>query len=433
MKNITIKVPQLGESVTEARIAKIYKSVSSKVETDEVLFELETDKVTLEVSVPTKGIVRKIFVKKDDMVQSDHSLVEIEPEDTVDQVTQNTEQSSCLQETSSYSQQNITQASSMQTKTDEPKLTEENDTLLNHKRDAPAAERIITEYYLHKDAIQGSGKQGRITKADAIEYLTELQKNKQESIQEDKRGNQQEYEQVDKQQNKRETRIRMSRLRQRIAERLKEAQNTAAILTTFNEIDMSSVISFRNKYKDAYKEKYAVKLGFMSFFVKACIAALRIIPVINSEINGEEIVYKNYYDIGVAVNTEKGLVVPVIRNADKLSFVELEISIAHFAQKARTNNLAIADLTGGTFTISNGGIYGSLLSTPIINPPQAGILGMHTIQKRPVARGDCIEIRPMMYVALSYDHRIVDGSGAVSFLKHIKEILEDPIRLLLDI
>ncbi|MDB5466404.1 MAG: sucB, partial [Phenylobacterium sp.] len=288
---------------------------------------------------------------------------------------------------------------------------------------APSAQRVVAENRLDAGAISGTGKDGRITKGDALAAL-------------DARASQPApapAPQAPREVHEREERVRMTRLRQTIARRLKEAQNNAAMLTTFNEVDMSAVMSLRSQYKDVFEKRHGVKLGFMSFFVQAVIHALKLVPDVNAEIDGQDLIYKNHYDIGVAVGTEKGLVVPVVRDADRMSLAEVEKAIAALGKKARDGQLALEDLQGGTFTISNGGVYGSLMSTPILNAPQSGILGMHKIQERPVAIGGQVVIRPMMYLALSYDHRVVDGQGAVTFLVHVKEALEDPQRLLLDI
>jgi 2-oxoglutarate dehydrogenase E2 component (dihydrolipoamide succinyltransferase) len=291
----------------------------------------------------------------------------------------------------------------------------------------PAAAKLITENNLSASAIPGSGKDGRVTKGDVIDALAAKVGTAPAAV----------AASAPVSSGPRDERVRMTRLRKRIAERLKQAQNTAAILTTFNEVDMSAAMAFRTQYNDAFEKKHGVKLGFMSIFVKACIAALKELPAVNGEIDGDEIVYKNYYDIGVAVGTEQGLVVPVLRDADALGFADIEKKIAELGKRARDGKLALEDLQGGTFTISNGGVYGSLLSTPILNTPQSGILGMHKIQKRPMVisdkAGDRIEIRPMMYLALSYDHRIIDGREAVTFLVKVKDLIEDPRRLLFDI
>ena len=389
-----IKVPVLGESVTEAMIAGISKGVGESVAEGEVLFELETDKVTLEVSAPADGVISEMLVSVEDNVEINQVLCKLQE--------RSIEKSAAPE---SIRNRNIEL---------ETKKANKAEKILS-----PAAEKIVQEKDINVQDIQGSGKGGRVMKSDVIDH----------SVARPAEASCVQQNYVKRQ----EKPVRMSKLRQRIAERLKQSQSTAAILTTFNEIDMHYVMELRAKYKDSFEKKYGIKLGFMSFFIRAVIQALREIPDVNAEISGNNIVYKNYYDIGVAVGTEQGLVVPIIFNAEQLSMAELEMKIAEFGNKARNCKLTIEELTGGTFTISNGGVYGSLFSTPIINPPQSGILGMHSIQKRPVVIGDRIEIRPMMYVALSYDHRIVDGKDAVTFLVRIKQFIEDPSRLLLEV
>jgi 2-oxoglutarate dehydrogenase E2 component (dihydrolipoamide succinyltransferase) len=379
-----IKVPVLGESVSEAVIAKWYKKVGDNVNVDELLVELETDKVTLEVTAVVAGVLESINFETGATVEVGNVLGSIKAGAVA---------TKAVVETPAVSV---------------PKV--------EHSKDAekilsPAAKKIATEANMAAEKITGTGKDGRVTKSDVLSHSV-----KPANILE-----------------KREERVKMSRLRQRIAERLKESQNTAAILTTFNEVDMTNIIELRNRYKDKFFDKHGVKLGFMSFFVKAAIVALQEIPTVNAEIAGDEIIYKNLYDIGVAVGTEQGLVVPVVRDADRMSFADIEKEIGNLGTKARQGKLSMADLTGGTFTISNGGVYGSLLSTPIINPPQSGILGMHKTQDRPVAINGKVEIRPMMYLALSYDHRIIDGKEAVTFLVRIKECIENPERILFDL
>lgn len=371
---IEIKVPSLGESVTEATIAKIHKKQGDSVAAGQLLVELETDKVTLEVDATESGTIASINVKEGDVVSVGQLLTTINP----------------------GAAPSVTPA--------QPTLTASQEKILS-----PAAGKIAAEKSLDIASIQGSGKDGRVTKGDVLSYSSPAKTFSTEP---------------------REERVRMTSLRKKIAERLKESQNTAAILTTFNEIDMSNVMKMRNQYKDLFEKKYGVKLGFMSFFVKAAVAALKEIPAVNAQIDGGDLVYKNYYDIGVAVGSDKGLVVPVVRDADLLHFSDIEKKISEYGKKAREGKISMEELTGGTFTISNGGVYGSLLSTPIINPPQSGILGMHKTMDRPVAIDGKIEIRPMMYVALSYDHRIIDGKEAVTFLVKIKEYIENPERLL---
>jgi 2-oxoglutarate dehydrogenase E2 component (dihydrolipoamide succinyltransferase) len=387
--SIEIQVPVLGESVSEATIAKIYKNVGDAIEADEILVELETDKVTLEVNAPASGAITEIKFSEGDNV-------------TVGQIL------AIMSEGAAGSVK-----TAKPTNQDTSPIQRESTSSKKSDHLSPAPNRIINENYLSKDSITGTGKDGRITKEDALNAA----KNQNNIVIDDKPIE----------------RVRMSKLRQIVAKRLKESQNTAAILTTFNEVDMSNVMALRNEYKDKFLKKHDVKLGFMSFFVKAAISALKDIPAVNAEIDGTDIIYKNYYDIGVAVGSPQGLVVPVLRKADKLSVAGVESGILDLALKARDGELSISDLTGATFTISNGGVYGSLMSTPIINPPQSGILGMHKIQERPMVVNGEIKIRPMMYLALSYDHRIIDGKEAVTFLVKLKELIEDPRRLLLDI
>jgi 2-oxoglutarate dehydrogenase E2 component (dihydrolipoamide succinyltransferase) len=392
--SINIIIPPLGESISEATVVNISKKIGSKVKVDEHLFDLETDKITLEVTALSAGEI-KTFDVKDGMTVAAGQVI-----GTIDE----TASGNTVAETSSkVSEKTVEKPAPTQASSD-LKLS-------------PAVQRIATEENLDLKGISGSGKDGRITKGDALSIANpsqEMKTSNPSSI-------------------RMENPVRMSKLRQTIAKRLKESQNTAAILTTFNEVDMTAVMSLRKEYQDAFTKKHGIKLGFMSFFIKACIVALKEIPAVNAEIKGEEIIYKQYADIGVAVGTESGLVVPVIRNAEQLNIAELEKAVFDYGQKAKEGKITLEHLKGGTFTISNGGTYGSLLSTPIINPPQSGILGMHKIQERPVAINGQVVIRPMMYLALSYDHRIIDGKEAVTFLVRIKELLEDPRRLVLDI
>lgn len=427
-----IKVPTLGESVTEATVAKWMKKVGDAVAMDEPLVELETDKVTLEVNASAAGVLAEIAVKEGDNVEVGALL------GTID------EKASAAAKPAAKAEEPKKEEPKAEAPKAEPAKAEaakpaaapapaaaasasgSYDKVLS-----PAVKKLIDENNLDPRKIQASGKDGRLVKEDvqkAIEAGTAkvtygapaaggAAPSAPKAPRTDREG---------------EERVRMSRLRQRIAQRLKEAQNTAAILTTFNEIDMTNVMALRNQFKDEFEKKHGVKLGFMSFFVKAAIAALKELPAVNAEIDGDDVIYKNYYDIGVAVGTPQGLVVPVLRDADHLSFAGVEKGINALGVKARDGKLSMEDMSGGTFTISNGGVYGSLMSTPIINPPQSGILGMHKIQPRPMAIGDKVEIRPMMYVALSYDHRIIDGREAVTFLVRLKDAVEDPQRLLLD-
>jgi 2-oxoglutarate dehydrogenase E2 component (dihydrolipoamide succinyltransferase) len=393
-----IVVPTLGESVTEATIAKWFKAEGDAIAVDEPIVELETDKVTLEVNASVAGTLSEISAKAGDNVEVGALLGLIgEGEAPVNSIKGSAE------EVSAATTEDI---------------TNEKDKL------SPAVRKLVEEKYLDPSQITGTGKDGRLTKGDVLLFA----KNNATAATSIEKPVAPLLSRAD---DPREERVKMTRLRQRIAERLKEAQNTAAMLTTFNEIDMTNVIVARTKFQDDFEKRHGCRLGFMSFFVKACIVALRELPAVNGMIEGDELVYKNYYDIGVAVGTEQGLVVPVLRDADKKSFADVEKGITDLGLRAREGRLGIDELTGGTFTITNGGVYGSLMSTPILNPPQSGILGMHKIDRRPVAVADSIEIRPMMYVALSYDHRIIDGREAVTFLVRVKECIEDPERILL--
>ncbi|WP_395827249.1 2-oxoglutarate dehydrogenase complex dihydrolipoyllysine-residue succinyltransferase [Elstera sp.] len=404
---IEIKVPTLGESVSEATVAKWLKKVGDSVKADEALVELETDKVTLEVNAPAAGTLTDIVAAEGVTVGVAALLGVIGGDGAAKPVA-----APAAAPAPAPAPVAAPVAAAAPAAAHAP---------------LPAAAKLITENNLSASTIPGSGKDGRVTKGDVIDALAAKVGTAPAAV----------AASAPVSSGPRDERVRMTRLRKRIAERLKQAQNTAAILTTFNEVDMSAAMAFRTQYNDAFEKKHGVKLGFMSIFVKACIAALKELPAVNGEIDGDEIVYKNYYDIGVAVGTEQGLVVPVLRDADALGFADIEKKIAELGKRARDGKLALEDLQGGTFTISNGGVYGSLLSTPILNTPQSGILGMHKIQKRPMVisdkAGDRIEIRPMMYLALSYDHRIIDGREAVTFLVKVKDLIEDPRRLLFDI
>jgi len=366
-----IKVPPLGESVAEATVGKWHKKEGEAVRAEELLVELETDKITLEVTAEVDGTLSAIKAKEGSAVKVGDILCSIK------------------------------EGATSTPKEEQAKVSASVDKISSVDNLSPATRKIVAENDIDTSRISGSGKNGRIIKGDLLE---------KSHISGDRT----------------EERVKMSRLRQRIAERLKESQNTAAILTTFNEVDLSKIMNLRAKFQDEFVKKNGVKLGFMSFFVKAVIAALKENPIVNAELEGDTIIYKKYYDIGVAVGTDKGLVVPILRDADRFSFAEIENEIAILAKKAREGKLSMDELTGGTFSITNGGIYGSLLSTPIINPPQSGILGMHNIVQRPVAIEGKVEIRPMMYIALSYDHRIIDGKDAVTFLSKVKEYVENP-------
>jgi 2-oxoglutarate dehydrogenase E2 component (dihydrolipoamide succinyltransferase) len=402
-----IKVPSLGESITEATVSKWLKRPGEPVAVDEPIAELETDKVTLEVPAPAAGILTEILAQEGANVPVGAVLGTI-----ADRLAAapNTPAAAGL------SLSPLAQGGGPPT-APSPRLRGEGrgEGQAALERSGPAVRKLIEESGLDGTTIAPTGPGGRITKADVLAFRPPAAPAQPATAV-----------------GEREVRVRMSRLRRRIAERLKAAQNTAAMLTTFNEIDMSAAIALRQRHREAFEKKHGVRLGFMSIFVKAAIVALKELAAVNAEIDGDDIVYKNHYDIGVAVGTEQGLVVPVVRDADRLSFAEIEKTIAEYGRKARDGKLTIEDLSGGTFTISNGGIYGSLMSTPILNPPQSGILGMHKIEQRPIAIDGKIEIRPMMYVALSYDHRIVDGREAVTFLVRIKECVEDPSRMLFE-
>ena len=405
-----IKVPTLGESVTEATVAKWLKNVGDTVAADEPLVELETDKVNVEVNAPFAGTLAEIVAENGANVEVGALLGRIAENGA----------KPAAKPAASKPEPKAAPAPAPAAKPAAKAAADE-------RPQSPAVRKLVAENKVETASIEGSGKDGRLTKGDVLAHIggaapapAPAAKAPAPAPRAPSEGRQEE-------------RVRMTRLRRRIAERLKEAQNNAAMLTTFNEVDMSAILAARAKYGDAFEKKHGVRLGFMSFFVKASVAALEEIPAVNAEIDGEEIVYRNYCDIGVAVGTEQGLVVPVLRDAQTLSFAEIEKRVAALGTKARDGKLTMEDLTGGTFTITNGGVYGSLLSTPILNPPQSGILGMHKIEKRPVViEGDQIVVRPMMYLALSYDHRIVDGREAVTFLVRLKAAIEDPQRLLFE-
>jgi 2-oxoglutarate dehydrogenase E2 component (dihydrolipoamide succinyltransferase) len=437
--SIEIVVPALGESVTEATVAKWFKSAGDTVAIDEPLVELETDKVTLEVNAAAAGTLAEIVSAPGANVEVGAILGRIAEAG----VAVAAKPALAAQVASAVAAQGAPARAAAAV---EGPLS-------------PAVRKMVAERDLDTAAIPGTGKDGRVTKGDVLAFVearlakpaaaprpaaapapaapppprAEEQRAAAPVPQPAVRPPASPAAKEPRAPQAREERVRMTRLRQRIAERLKEAQNTAAMLTTFNEVDMTRVMAARDAYKDRFEKKYGIRLGFMSFFVKACIVALKEIPAVNAEIDGSDIVYKNHYDVGVAVGTEQGLVVPVVRDADQMGFAEIEKRIGELGRKARDGKLSIDELTGGTFTITNGGVYGSLLSTPILNPPQSGILGMHKIQSRPVAVGTQVAVRPMMYLALSYDHRIVDGREAVTFLVRVKECIEEPERIMLDI
>jgi 2-oxoglutarate dehydrogenase E2 component (dihydrolipoamide succinyltransferase) len=405
-----IRVPTLGESVTEATVGKWFKQPGDAVAVDEPLVELETDKVTLEVPAPAAGVLSDIAAKEGETVAVGALLGAIKDGAAA------AAKAAPAAAAAPVSKSAAALAPAPAAKIEMPQ--------------PPSVRKLAAESGVDPSKVEGSGKHGQVTKGDmlaAIERAAAQPTPVQAPAPVQMRAPSPADDAA------REERVHMTRLRQTIARRLKDAQNTAAMLTTFNEVDMSAVMGLRNQYKDLFEKKHGVKLGFMGFFAKACIQALKDIPAVNAEIDGTDIVYKNYYHIGVAVGTEKGLVVPVVRDADAMSLATIEKTIADFGKRARDGSLKIEEMQGGTFTISNGGIYGSLMSTPILNAPQSGILGMHKIQERPVVVGGKIEVRPMMYLALSYDHRIVDGREAVTFLVRVKESLEDPARVVLDL
>jgi len=421
-----ILVPVLGESITEATVAKWLKKEGDTVEADEAIVELETDKVNLEVPSPIDGILSEINSKDGETVEvgallgvisqkgtqpiEKKVITKIEPK-TVENNVVNLEIKKETPKVFEEPEEEEPLILTNEVKKDKPNSSNKNNEVLS-----PAVRKIVVENKVDLEKVRGSGKEGRILKGDLISMMGV---NPEPSKRKIKHGQ--------------EERIKMSRLRQTIAKKLKQAQENAALLTTFNEVDMTSIMEMRKENQEDFQGKYGIKLGFMSFFVKACVAALKTFPSVNAEIDGDEIIYKNYYNISFAVGTEKGLVVPVLRDADQLSFADIEKNIKTISEKARDGKITIEDLQGGTFTISNGGVYGSMLSTPILNLPQSGVLGMHNIVERPMVVDGEIKIRPIMYLALSYDHRIIDGKESVSFLKMVKENLEDPRRLFLNI
>jgi len=413
-----IKVPALGESVTEATVAKWLKKIGDSVAVDDPLVELETDKVTLEVNATAAGTLAAISVPEGANVAVGGLLGVIGDAGA---------KPAAPAAKAPPAKPAPTQSASTQPAAADAKSESANALL---ERSGPAVRRLVEENKLEAGAIAAGGKDGRLTKGDVLAQLDRGAAPPSAPAAQPQAAPA--AAKAARRPDEREQRVRMTRLRKRIAERLKEAQNTAAMLTTFNEVDMSEVMALRERYRDTFEKKHGVRLGFMSFFVKACIVALKELPAANGEIDGDDIVYKNYYDIGVAVGTAQGLVVPVLRDADGRGFADIEKAIGDLGKRARDGKLSLDELSGGTFTITNGGVYGSLMSTPILNPPQSAILGMHKIDRRPVAIGDKIEIRPMMYLALSYDHRIVDGREAVTFLVRVKECIEDPQRILLD-
>lgn len=425
-----IKVPTLGESVTEATVAKWMKQAGDGVAVDEPLVELETDKVTLEVNAQTAGTLAEIMVAEGATVEVGAILGMIAEGAVAAPAAPAPAAPAPAAPAPAAPAPTAAAAAPAPAPAVPPAPAPAPAAVPSAQVQvlSPAVRRLVEEHNLNPAKIAASGKDGRLVKADVLAAIAAGTA---------KAGAPQAATPTaadlpPRPDDPREERVRMSRLRQVIAKRLKDAQNTAAMLTTFNEVDMTAVMALRNEYKTAFEKKHGVRLGFMSFFAKASIMALQELPAVNAEIYGDEVIYKNYYDIGVAVGTPQGLVVPIVRDADKLSFAGIEKTISELGLRARDGKLTMADMTGGTFTISNGGVYGSLMSTPILNPPQSAILGMHKTQMRPMAIGDKVEIRPMMYLALSYDHRIIDGREAVTFLVRVKEAIEDPRRLLLD-
>ena len=407
-----VRVPTLGESVTEATVATWFKKPGDAVAVDEMLCELETDKVTVEVPSPAAGTLSEIVAAEGETVGVDALLAQISEGDAPTQAAPKDESPTAqpTEETSTPSNGEQPAPAAQRADTE----------------DAPSAKKLMAENNLASGDVTGTGKDGRVMKEDVLKALSDPKPNAPAAAPAARAP-------VSAGDADREERVKMTRLRQTIARRLKEAQNTAAMLTTYNEVDMGAIMDLRSEYKDLFLKKHGVKLGFMSFFTKACCHALKEVQDVNAEIDGDHVVYKNYVHMGVAVGTPTGLVVPVVRDADQKSFAEIEKEIGDLGLKARDGKLTMADMQGGTFTISNGGVYGSLMSSPILNPPQSGILGMHKIQDRPMVVNGEIVVRPMMYLALSYDHRIVDGKGAVTFLVRVKEALEDPRRLLMDL
>lgn len=394
---IEVKVPALPESVADATVAAWHKKIGDRVKREENLLDLETDKVVLEVPAPVDGVLKEILCKEGDTVHTSNILARIEEQATAQQDSP-------------------------------PSQTSEKTSDEDGKSTSPAVRRMLAENDLQASEIQGTGKEGRITKEDVLAFI-EAKREKSVTSAPAKEAPSTPVAMGERE----ERRVPMSRLRAKIAERLVQAQHNAAMLTTFNEVNLQAVMNLRAQYKDSFEKKHRVKLGFMSFFTRAVVEALKRFPAVNASIDGTDVVYHGYYDIGIAVSTERGLVVPVVRDADRLSMAEIEKVINDTAARARQGKLSMEEMQGGTFTITNGGVFGSLLATPIINPPQTGILGMHKIEERPIVEKGQIVIRPMMYIALSYDHRLIDGKDSVQFLVNVKELLEDPARLLLNI
>ena len=424
-----IRVPTLGESVTEATIGRWFKQPGEPVAADEPVVELETDKVTIEVPAPASGVLGEVAAKDGETVAVGALLGEIKEGATTTPTGSPDVKTQKAQPINAGPEEPQPRAEAKASEA--PAKTGAAPTRSSDAPLAPSVRKLAAESGLDPGTIAGSGKDGRVTKGDMLASIERAAAAPTPVAQ--PAASVQVRAPTAPDDATREERVRMSKLRQTIARRLKEAQNTAAMLTTFNEVDLGAVMELRTQYKELFEKKHGAKLGFMGFFVRACVQALKDIPAVNAEIDGTDIIYKNYYHVGIAVGTEKGLVVPVVRDADRLSLAGIEKTITDFGRRARDGALKIEEMQGGTFTITNGGIYGSLMSTPILNAPQSGILGMHKIQERPVAVNGEIKIRPMMYLALSYDHRIVDGREAVTFLVRVKELLEDPARLVLDL
>lgn len=408
--SIEVKVPVLPESVADATVAAWHKKVGDKVTRDENLLDLETDKVVLEVPAPADGVLTDIMFQEGDTVRSGQLLAKIKEHGAAE------------------TKEEKKAESKEEKKTEKTASSEEKVSAKEDKSTSPVVRRMMAEHDLQLGQIQGSGKDGRITKEDVLSYIESNREKSSQSTESKKEQTTRVAMSV-----REERRVPMTRLRAKIAERLLAAQHNAAMLTTFNEVNLKAVMDMRAQYKDSFEKKHGVKLGFMSFFTKAVVESLKRFPEVNASIDGQDVVYHGFYDIGIAVSTDRGLVVPVIRDADQMSMANIELAINDAATKARQGKLAMEDMQGGTFTITNGGVFGSLLATPIINPPQTGILGMHKIEERPVVEKGQIVIRPMMYVALSYDHRLIDGKDSVQFLVSVKELLEDPARLLLNV
>lgn len=418
---VELKVPAVGESITEVEVGEWLKSEGERAEKDENVVVIESEKVTFELPAPVAGTITKVLKQKGEAAAVGEVIGYMEPDGAAKPKPQN----GPAQKT----EQKLAERARERRKGEPTEAKEKSLQADAQPRVMPAARRVLAERGLQPQDVQATGPGGRLLKEDALRPSESPQATRKTEATEDQtaaRG-------PEARPTRQEEAVPMSPMRRRIAQRLVEAQQTAALLTTFNEIDMSAVNALRQQHQAGFQEKYRIKLGFMSFFVKAAIDALKLVPQVNAEIRGNDILYRNYYDIGVAIGSGKGLVVPVLRNAERMSFAEIELAIADFARRAQESKLKLEELEGGTFTISNGGIYGSLLSTPIVNPPQSAILGMHAIQDRPVVRDGQLAIRPMMYVALTYDHRIIDGREAVTFLRRIKDAIEEPARILLEV